>query len=507
MKQIHMLIVYPDFLDETKYNRSIPGNYAEGLASISAVLKQGGHKVSLYHQFWMPERQEFLERVKKENPDIIGFSVRTTAMPSIKEMAAWLDDELPGIYVTCGSYHPTLVPEEVLALRGVDNVCIGEGEYPLLDLCNSLRDSGEVRTNIESMYFKQGDGSVIKNPVRPMVENLDDLPFPDLDLFDYPKLRTSLINTAMVMVSRGCLFSCTYCGNSQFRNVYPNRQKYARFRSPEQAVILLENILKKQPDTKFLEFRDAIFNMYKDWFYEFMPLYRERIGLPFNCNLRFDLMDEEMVKTLAESGCYMVNIGLESGNAEMRTKYLHRNMKNEHMIQVTRWLRQYKVSTWTYNIVGLPFETLALALETVKLNALMNVDRVVANIFYPYQMTELEKTSREAGFLDPTVDPNDQVQLRQPQFSRDDVLYISYKFQKLMKKYRKLYALAPDKSEKKIAALDKRILSWYWPRALVWRMAKLKTKIINTAKRFVAKSLPAIYLKLRNRRFEALEES
>ena len=503
MNQVHALLIYPDFLEESKHNRAIPGNYSEGLASISAVLKAVGHKVSLYHMTYMPEREEFLERVRGAGPTLACFSVRTTAMPFMEIFAGWLDDEMPELHVSCGGYHPTLVPGVVLALRGVDSVCIGEGEYPLRELCDGLR-GGITRTDIGSMWFKNPDGSFVENPVMPMIEDLDELPYPDLDLFDFKNLRTGRINTAMVMVSRGCLFSCTYCGNSQFRNVYPNRKKYARFRSPQNALEVVKRILQKDPGVKYLEFRDAIFNMYEDWFYEFMPLYKEHVGLPFNCNLRFDLLDERMVKTLAEGGCYMIDIGLESGDAEMRRKYLHRAMEDEHMIKVSRWLRENKITTCTYNIVGLPHETLAMALKTVKLNARMDVNRVVANIFYPYPMTKLEEISHEAGFIDPSVDPNDRVQLRMPNFSRDDIMYVHHRFHILMRKYKKLYALPPGKAEKKIAAFDRRILSPMRPRALIWRFEDFKDKSIKSVKRTIAKMAPAVYLKLRNRNIQAL---
>jgi radical SAM superfamily enzyme YgiQ (UPF0313 family) len=501
-----ILLIYPDFLEGTKNAKKVPGNYSEGLASISAVLKEAGYEVALYHQTWMPDKDEFISEVKSYDADVYSFTLRTTAVPFVTEMAGWLDDELPDVHVTCGGYHPTLIPDEVIQIRGIDSICIGEGEYPTCDLMDSLRDTGSIRTDIESLYFKLDDGTIVKNAVRPMIEDLDELPFPDLDLFDYTRLRTGIINTAMLMVSRGCLFSCTYCGNSQFRNVYPNRKHYARFRTPENAIKIVERILEKQPNTKYLEFRDAIFNMYEDWFYEFMPMYIEKIHLPFNCNLRFDLMDERMVKTLAEAGCYMIDIGLENGNEEFRTKYLHRTMKNDHMIRMSQWLREYKITTVTYNIVGLPYETLELSLETVKLNARMDVDKVIANIFYPYPMTMLSKTAEDAGFIDPKVDPNDMVQLRMPNYSRSDILYASYRFLKLMKQYRKLYALPASESSAAIAKLDKKILSPTHPRGLIWRYDAFKDNCIRFAKRMVSRFAPGVYLKLRNRRITALSE-
>lgn len=502
---LRMLLVYPDFLEEDKYNKSKLGNYSEGLASISAVLKLGGYDVQLYHQLYMPSKEEFLTKIKSYNADIIGFTARTTAIPFITEMCGWLDDDMPEVHVTIGGYHAILVPDEVIAIRGCDSVCVGEGEYPLRDLMDSMRD-GKMRTDLESMYFKTADGEIIKNPVRPLIEDLDELPFPDFDLFDYENLDRSKNFTAMVMLSRGCLFSCTYCGNSQFRNIYPNKKKYCRFRSPEKAIELLETLIKKYSFIKYIEFRDAIFNMYKDWFYEFIPMYIEKIHLPYNCNLRFDIIDEDMVRMLKDSGCYMIDIGLENGNEEFRQKYLHRNMKNDHMIQVSKWFRKYKITALTYNIVGLPYETLELSLETVKLNAKLDVDKVIPNIFYPYPMTILEKTARDGGFIDDSVDPNDPVQLRMPQYPKYDILYMAYNFNKLVKKYRAIYALPEEKAEKKAAKLDKKICSKHYPRKFLYKNAKRKENMFIFAKRTLKKVSPKLFIFLKNRTMKEVKQ-
>jgi radical SAM superfamily enzyme YgiQ (UPF0313 family) len=493
-----LLLIYPDFLEEDKFNRNKRGSYSEGLASISAVVKAGGHDVRLYHMLYMPSKSEFISRVREFGADLIGFSARTTAMPFIGELAGWLNDEVPGTPAAIGGYHAILVPDECIKLRGIGLVVVGEGEYPLLELMNMLRD-GENRTDIPSVYFKQADGSIIKNPVAPLIEDLDTLPFPDFELFDYTNLDRSKNFTAMVMLSRGCIFSCTYCGNSQFRNIYPNKNKYCRFRSPQKAIELLELLLEKYPFIKYIEFRDAIFNMYKEWFYEFMPMYIEKIRLPFNCNLRFDILDEEMVKMLKDGGCYMIDIGLENGNEEFRQKYLHRAMKNEHMIHVAEWFKKYKITTLTYNIVGLPYETLKLSLETVKLNARLSVDKVIPNIFYPYPMTILAKTAQDAGFIVPGVEPNDPVQLRMPQYPKYDILYMAFNFNRLVKKYRVIYALPPDKAMKREEKLDKKITSKNYPRKFLYRTAKFKEDVFIKLKRTIKKISPKLFIFLKNK--------
>ncbi len=497
-KTLSLLLIYPDFLESEKYTRGKLGNYSEGLASISAVLKNAGYSVELYHQCYMPDEKEFIEKVQSFNSNLIGFTARTTAIPFITEMCSWLKQSVPEKMVVIGGYHPTLVPEEVLAIEGCDAVVVGEGEYPTLELMDCI-SKGEDYTNIQSIFFKTPEGDIIKNPIRPLLEDLDELPFPDFELFDFENLDRSKNFTAMVMLSRGCLFSCTYCGNSQFRNVYPNKSKYSRFRSPQKSIELLELLLEKYPFIKFLEFRDAIFNMYKDWFYEFMPMYIERINLPFNCNLRFDMLDEDMVRMLKEGGCYMIDIGLETGNEEFRTKYLRRKMKNDHIIEVSKWFRKYKITTLTYNIVGLPYETLELSLETIKLNAKMDVDKVTPNIFYPYPMTVLEQTAKDAGFIDPSVDPNDPVQLRMPQYKKSDILFISTNFNRLVKKYKAIFALPPEIAKKKEEKLDKRIISKYYPRFLLYKIAYAKRRAMVVFKRTLKKVSPKLFVFLKGK--------
>ena len=405
---LRVLFIYPDFLEATKNVRNIPGNYSEGLASLSAVLKEGGHSVDLYHLTFMPDKSEFINKVRDYDPEIIGMSIRTSALSFAKEMAEWLDEEMPDIYVMAGMYHPSLAPEEVVALRGIDAICIGEGEYVCLDFVNYFAKHGTLNQKADSFWVKDRDGTIHKNPIRPFITDLDMLPFPDLDIFDYSNLRSNAQqNTAEVIVSRGCIFSCTYCANAQLRNIYPDKTHYARFRSPENAIKLLERVLEKDPDIEYFSFNDAILNVYKEWFYAFTELYKRRIKKKYVCNLRIDLLDEEMIRELADSGCYLVTIGLEIGNEEYRAKYLQRVMKNDHIVEVSHMLKSVGIIVNAYNIIGLPYETLSLSLETIKLNAQMHTDNVIISMFQPFPSTKLREIAEEAGFIDPNVSPHD----------------------------------------------------------------------------------------------------
>jgi len=500
---LNILFIYPDFLEATKHVRNIPGNYSEGIASLSAVLKEGGHRVCLYHQKYMPGREEFIGTVKAYAPDIIGISVRTSALGFVTEMAEWLDDELPEISVMAGMYHPSLAPGEVVNLRGIDAVCIGEGEYPCLDFVDYFAKHGKLNLGAESFWVKDRDGTVYRNPVRPYIADLDKLPFPDLDIFDYSNLRSnSLQNTAEVIVSRGCVYSCTYCANAQLRSIYPDKANYSRFRSPENAIKLLERVLKKDPDIERFSFNDAILNVHEDWFYNFTSLYKERINKKYVCNLRVELINERMVRELSESGCYLVTIGLENGNEEYRSKYLNRTMKNEHVVKVSHMLKDAGIIVSAYNIIGLPHETLELSLETVKLNARMYIDNVIISFFAPYPTTKLREIADEAGFIDPGVSPKDPIQLRMPGYPKRDIIYMRYSFLGLMRRYRKIYAkYEGERLERKVSGLDGRILSKWRPR---WLIGKLRRRTHWTEvflKRVTSRYLPKVYKMLRRMRY------
>ena len=497
-KNAKYLLVYPDYTDRDLKGKQSGGNYSEGLASISAVLKQAGHQCELLHLIYLHDEKEFKEKLKaKGEYDIIGFSIRTTAFPDCKEYIKWTREVYPDVFITCGSYHCTLVPEEVIAVDGVDAVTIGDGEYAELELCDKMT-AGEDYTDIESKWFKLKDGTIKKNPVRPLFADLDRLPIPDFDLFDYANLESVKVDTAIVMMSRGCFYNCTYCGNSQFRNVYPNKKIYARFRSPENGILYLKTLLSKYPNIKFINFRDAIFNMFPDWFDKFIELYKQEIHLPCTGNIRFDLLTEDTVRRMKEAGFYTIDMGLESGDQEMRFKYLKRYMTDEMMINCSKWFHKYGIAQLTYNIIGLPYETIERALKTVKLNAKLKSDRVIPNIFYPYPGTVLYETAKQAGFLPEVISPDCRVPLVQKDFPEHEVLFVEAYFMFYVKRYKRAYRWGGKIGSLYEKWLDRRFTN-KWAvsyKFLVWvhdcyagARNKLKDVLVN--------HFPKLYLKLR----------
>ena len=322
-------------------------------------------------------------------------------------------------------------------------------------------------------------------------------PIPDFDLFDYDNLESSKVNTAIVMMSRGCFFNCTYCGNSQFRNVYPNKKIYARFRSPENGILYLKTLLAKHPYIKFINFRDAIFNMFPDWFDKFIELYKQEIHLPFTGNVRFDILTEDTVRRMKEAGCYTIDMGLESGDPEMRFKYLKRNMTDEMIINCSKWFHKYGIAQLTYNIIGLPHEDIHRALKTIKLNARIKSDRTIPNIFYPYPGTKLYEIAKEAGYLPDVIPPDCRVPLKQKQFPEHEVLFIEAYFMHFVKRYRWAFAMPRWLGRPYERFLDFRVTSRFVPHKFLVLLHDGYMKVRNKLRDFLVNHMPKLYLKLR----------
>ncbi|MDI6603173.1 MAG: radical SAM protein [Patescibacteria group bacterium] len=490
-----VLFVYLDLPADPKIALEGWGFYSEGLASMSSILKKEGYEVSLYHITKELSREEFLERIEKEKPDLIGFSVGSDNFFRLKKYSTWLKKRFK-IPVICGGYHPTLAPDETINLPGVDMVCVGEGEYPLLELCKRIEENRPYE-DIQSIWVKT-DQRIIKNPTRPLIENLDDLPLPDFSIFDFEKLISSKISTGTVMISRGCPYNCSYCCNHAIKNLYANKDKYPRVRSPQVAIEYLKKLINHYDKIKYISFWDNNLSWPKNWCLSLLELYRKEIGLPFSCNLRADTIDEEIISALKKSGCFRVHIGVESGNKEIRYKILNRYMPDEIISKAFQLCRKEGINTLAYNMIGLPFETPRAALDTIKFNAMIRPSRALAAIFSPYRGTEATRVSLEAGFITLPIDYSKEVILKTKDFTEEEVKFFSSAFRPLMKIYMLIFKFPKVIRDPMEKAMDSFLCWKYFPYKLLTSLLRTIKSFSDRAKNILRNRLPKLYLFLRN---------
>jgi radical SAM superfamily enzyme YgiQ (UPF0313 family) len=392
---VKITFIYPDLQPQIL---DWSGGFYTGIASLSSVLKKAGHETSLIHVTQLIKKNEFIDRIKREDPDLIGLSSTSHMLPFIREFSSWLLEakiNTPTIY---GGVHPTIAPEESIAIDGIDMICRGEGEYPLMDLCNRIENK-EDRRDILNLWVKSKT-EIIRNPLRPLQADLDTLPFPDRSLFDYTNLWDEREGVAVFLASKGCPYSCTYCSNHMLRKIYGRGSKSVRFRSVDNVIAEIKQVLYDYPYFSTIIFHDDILFLKKRWAEEFSEKYRREINLPFICNARADVTNDDLVNLLKAAGCSYVKFGIESGNEEIRSNVLNRHMTNDQIMKAFALCKKAGLLTISFNMVGIPYETPNAILDTIKLNAAIGVNYMQASIYQPYQGTKLGELCRDQNFIE-----------------------------------------------------------------------------------------------------------
>ena len=344
---------------------------------LSGVLKQHSHEV-FFHMYKNPKKLK--KYIKETGPDCVGFSIMTSQHITALKTASFIKTNINHSILTIfGGPHCTFMPE-IINDESVDIVVRGEGEGALLDIMTAI-DKKENFANIKNVQVKSASG-IIENELRPLIENLDSLPFPDRGLFDkYLYYRNS--PNRNIKTSRGCPFKCNFCFNKKYNELYKTK-KLVRRRSIKNVISELKLIKDTYPATRLIKFMDDMFSINKKWFFAFLEAYNKEINLPFNCHIRADSETEETIRALAESKCTGVQFGIETGNEELRNSILNKNITNDHIFNVSALLKKYKLPFTTYNIFFIPGGNSDNAWETIEINQKVSPTTSQSHIFRPY---------------------------------------------------------------------------------------------------------------------------
>jgi len=359
--------------------------YSYGLGYISSVLKTT-NKVNYVTLKTNDDILKLYREVKVAEPQLIGFSATTSQISHVKKVASNIR-KISNCFIVCGGVHVTLNPECIYEIPELDAIIRGEGEISICELANALKNNDSY-LSIKNLWVRH-QGKIIKNRIRPLIENIDELPFPDKDTINYQKIINNLSGKNRFIFSRGCTYDCSYCSNKALSNLYQNNRKYFRQRSPQKAIKEIELDEKKYKFKKII-FDDDTITINKKWFFEFFNLYERKFKYPFECNLRIGTFDSKMIKVLKKAGMIQANIGIEHGNEKFREKILNRKMSNKMIINAANMLKKYKIKITMFIMVGFPYENKKLFLDTVKLARKISRNSYLS-IFHPYPGTKLGK--------------------------------------------------------------------------------------------------------------------
>lgn len=404
---MRILLIFPPNVDTVEPFKSakvkpppLMWGFPLGLGYLAAVLRQKGFEVSILDAcFDSLSMEEALSKVKAYQPDLVGIGSLTHILKSSIELAKKIKENNRGTKVVFGGPHATYDYQNLLKFDCIDYIVIGEGEQTFTELCEKINSGGSVE-DVLGIAFRGKDGEVKKTAFRPLIEDLDNLPFPAREMLDFKKYIKSygvLEKSVDVMSSRGCTNRCVFCSSSHLFGRW-------RTRSPENIIIEIKELAKAYPEIKSINFMDDDFTADKERVLKLCSLMVSGGLNKYNwvCLARVDQLDEEIVSAMQKAGCKRVHLGIESGSPEI-LKNINKRISLDQARTAVRLLSAAGIEAYSFFMVGHPGETK----ETVELT----------------KRFAKELKSANTGFFVTQVFPGTRLEQLQPVESWTDYIY------------------------------------------------------------------------------------
>lgn len=369
-----------------------------GMLYIAEILLANGIEVSILDQAARKfSMKQTLDWVKKENPDIVGFSVLSSSAREAPLLAEYVKRENPNATIVFGNYHATFNAERMLKkYPSVDVIVRGEGEHTSLELTKCLAKNGNLE-DIRGITLRK-NGKIISTPDRPLIKDVDSLPFPNRDLVgaEYSSriygVRVASKKFTTIVSSRGCPFQCTFCGCRKFaRGLW-------RPRTVENIVEELQ-MLNSMGYEQFL-FVDDNFTLNIKRVVEFCRrLRKEKLDVEWFCDSRVDNCKYDMLREMVKAGCRIVYFGIESANQRI-LNYYRKGITPEESEKAVKNARKAGMDVIVGSfIIGAPDETPQEIENTLKFVNKLDIDVPQLNILGCFTGTDMWTDLVNKGYI------------------------------------------------------------------------------------------------------------
>jgi radical SAM superfamily enzyme YgiQ (UPF0313 family) len=389
-----------DLIEHHKKMTLVPASWPPlGILYLATTLQTHGIDVSVLDQ---PAKgftvQDTVNWVRKEEPDLLGFTTCSSSSRSAAVISKKVKADNPNLIIVFGGPHATFNPNRILRQHpSVDVITRGEGEYTVVDLVDTLTNTGSLK-DVQGITYRDGD-SIVSTPDRSLIEDLDALLFPDRGLLDveyYSMIGGAKIATekfTSILSSRGCAFQCRFCCAHQFaRNVW-------RPRSVEN--IIDELCYLSSEGYKQFIFVDDNFTINQKRVIDLcQSIRKEHLDIEWFCEGRVDRSSYLMMQALSRAGCKVIFLGIESANQRI-LNYYHKQITPHQSIRAVNTARKAGIDAIIGAfIVGAPSETRAEIQNTLEFANHLPIDFPRFNILGAYPGTSIWDELTMTGALD-----------------------------------------------------------------------------------------------------------
>ena len=387
-KNVKITLINPPFLPGVKRH---PPNVPIGLGYLAAVAEKNGHDVNVID--CLPVDMDYSEMKKQVaafDPDIIGITSTTSTYPSALQAAHILKESFPNALTVLGGPHVTFMDIDALnECTDVDVVVRREGEETLLDLALVVASQKKI-DEIAGITYRR-NGKIVQMPDRPLIQNLDELPFPALKYFPLSKYRIYGKTYLPIITSRGCPFQCSFCVSSRMVG------NTLRMRSPRNVVDELE-WLKNEYGAEAFVFYDDILTFNKKRICDICDEIKKRkIGLPWDCTTRVDHVSKELLVKMRDANCQEVFFGVESGCQRILDQ-VHKKTTIELNEKAIKWAKEAGLFVAVSVVVGYPGETRDSLKQTFEFIRRVKPDDAYLSVAMPFPGTELRSLVEKMGW-------------------------------------------------------------------------------------------------------------
>jgi radical SAM superfamily enzyme YgiQ (UPF0313 family) len=370
-----------------------------GIFTLAAYSRQRGLSVKIIDGGEREVLEQFQELNQRCQILAAGFTATTDIINRVKKLAAEFKKNSPETFLILGGYHGTILPEETLLNSDFDLVVVREGEITLAEALLKLK-AGIFPTQELGCYEKVA-GRPVFNGQRPILENLDDLPFPAYDLVNIKKyfhgLRRSndAQRVMLLLISRGCPFDCVFCGSKQMW------QRRFRLHSVDYVVKLIKWLMAKYriDGISFLDdellTNQAYINELCDRFIA------EGIAqkIKWSCHSRVTSVNLDILKKLKAAGCVLIRFGIESGSEKVLAYLKNKTVTPAQAYQALAWCRQAQMPAFGSFIIGSPEETVEDVAQTIEFIEKSGLSFAEVFALVPYPGTDIYNFARERGLI------------------------------------------------------------------------------------------------------------